>query len=152
MFENRDSPRFRDIISAVAREFPRFTFVGTVNGVSGMSTPQMQRKQIENDILSLARAVDIGNVRWAQSEAFSKFIDAWQNLARYYQNSRDTLLDAHVLKIYMRFAVMLRSMGEDGGLAPRRRRDAKEALKALNEKMDEVFRQIERNGGVRTAV
>ena len=117
-----------------------------------MSTPLMQRKQIENDILSLARAVDIGNVRWAQSEAFSKFIDAWQNLARYYQNSRDTLLDAHVLKIYMRFAVMLRSMGEDGGLAARRRRDAKEALKALNEKMDEVFRQIERNGGVRTAV
>ncbi len=117
-----------------------------------MVSPQMQRKQIENDILTLARKVDLGNVRWTQSEAFGQFIDAWQELAGYYGNHRDTSVDAHVLKVYMRFAVLLRSMGEDGGLTPRRRRDATLALKALNEKVDDLFRKVELNGGIRTAV
>ena len=117
-----------------------------------MFTPTMRRKQIEEDILTLARKVDIGNVRWMQGAAFMQFIDAWQNLAHYYHDSRDTTLDAHILKLYMRFAVALRRIGEDEHLAPRRRRDAKLALKALNTNLDDVFRQIEHNGGTRTAV
>lgn len=117
-----------------------------------MSTSGMQRKQIENDLLTLARKVDIGDVRWSQSEAFSKFVDAWHNLANYYEQSRDTILDAHVLKLYMRFAVALRRIYQDDGLTLRRRQQAAAALKKLDATMDGVFRQVERNGGARTAV
>ncbi len=117
-----------------------------------MFTPGMQRRQIESDILTLARKVDIGDVRWMQSEAFSKFVDAWHNLANYYEQSRDTTLDAHVLKLYMRFAVALRRIYQDERLTARRRQQAKAALSKLDVSMDGVFRQIERNGGARTAV
>jgi len=117
-----------------------------------MFNPSMRRKQIEEEILTLARKVDVGNVRWMQGAAFKQFIDAWQSLAHYYHDSRDTTLDAHVLKLYMRFAVALRQIGEDEHLEPRRRRNAKLALKALNTNLDDVFRQIERNGGAKTAV
>lgn len=117
-----------------------------------MFTSGMQRRQIENDLLTLARKVDIGDVRWMQGEAFSKFVDAWHNLAHYYEQSRDTTLDAHVLKLYMRFAVALRRMSQDDHLTLRRRQQAAAALSKLDTTMDGVFRQVERNGGARTAV
>ncbi len=116
-----------------------------------MYTPEMRRKQIENDLLTLARKVDIGDVRWTQSEAFSKFIDAWQNLAKYYEQNRDTTLNAHILKLYMRFAVLLRHIREDEHITPRRRQQATRALQRLNANMDGVFKLIEQRGGARTA-
>lgn len=117
-----------------------------------MTTQATQRKALESELLMLARKVDIGDVRWMQSDAFSKFVDAWHHLAHYYEQSRDTTLDAHVLKLYMRFSVALRRMYQDDGLTLRRRQQAAAALKKLDATMDGVFRQVERNGGARTAV
>jgi len=117
-----------------------------------MSNPGMQRRQIEDDILTLARKVDTRDARWLDGEAFSEFIGAWHNLARYYERSQDTRLDAHVLKSYMRYAVTLRRIFEDERLSKRRRLQAMAILSNLNTEVDGVFSQIERNGGARAAV
>ncbi len=112
-----------------------------------MSTSGNQRRQIEDNILSLARKVDTGDSRWLEGEAFSAFIEAWPKLAHYYEGHRDTTLDAHILKLYMRYAVTLRRIIEDEQAAHRRRQQAKSALRTLNSNLDDVFHKIERNGG-----
>ena len=117
-----------------------------------MSNTGMQRRQIEDTILSLAGKVNTQDARWLDGEAFADFIQAWRRLADYYQWNRDTTLDAHVLKLYMRFAVQLRRISEDEGTAKRRRQQAKSALGDLNTHLDGVFSQMERNGGARAAV
>jgi hypothetical protein len=117
-----------------------------------MSNTGMQRRQIEATILSLAGKVDTQDARWLDGEAFADFIQAWHRLADYYQWNKDTSLDAHVLKMYMRYAVTLRQIMEDERMAKRRRQRAKSALSDLNTHLDGVFSQIERNGGARAAV
>ena len=117
-----------------------------------MSTSAAQRRQIEDNILTLARKVDTRDSRWFEGEAFAAFMDAWHTLPRYYEGHRDTTLDTHVLKLYMRYAVTLRHVIEDEQAAHRRRQHAKTALHDLNENLDGVFHQIERNGGMRAAV
>lgn len=117
-----------------------------------MSNPGMQRRQIEDSLLSLARNVDVQDARWLEGQAFADFFNEWRSLAGYYEGSRDTAIDAHVLKLYMRFAVILRRVIEDEHITQRRRSKAKSALRDLNAHLDVVFRQIERNGGARTAV
>ena len=117
-----------------------------------MSNRGMQRRQIEDNILTLARKVDTRDARWIDGEALTEFIAAWRNLVQYYQWNRDTTLDAHVLKLYMRYAVSLRGIVEDERLSARRRQKARTVLTTLNENLDGVFRQIERNGGARAAV
>ncbi len=117
-----------------------------------MSNPGMQRRQIEDNILTLARTVDTRDARWIDAEALTEFIGAWRSLVQYYQWNHDTTLDAHVLKLYMRYAVSLRGIMEDEQLSTRRRQKANAVLSSLNENLDGVFRQIERNGGARTAV
>ncbi len=117
-----------------------------------MSNPVMQRRQIEDNILSLARKMDTGDLHWLEGQAFAEFIEAWHRLARYYEWSRETSLDANVLKLYMRYAVTLRHITEDDRAAQRRRQQAKSALHDLNDNLDGVIRQIERNGGSRAVV
>jgi hypothetical protein len=112
----------------------------------------MQRRQIEDHILALARNVDTRDGLWMDGEGLSEFIDGWRSLAQYYQWNPDTTLGAHVLKLYMRYAVSLRRIIEDERLSPRRRQKAQMVLDSLDEHLDSVFRQIERNGGVRAAV
>jgi hypothetical protein len=117
-----------------------------------MANPGMQRREIEDNIVTLARKVDTRDARWLDGELFSDFIDAWHTLAHYYERSQDTTLDAHVLKTYMRYAVTLRHVFEDERLSKRRRVQAMASLNDLNNEVDGVFRQIERNGGARAAV
>ena len=117
-----------------------------------MSNPGMQRRQIEDNILTLARKVDTRDAGWLDGETLSEFINAWHNLAYYYERSQDTSLDAHVLKSYMRYAVTLRKIFENERLSKRRRVQAMAILNNLNNEVDGVFRQIERNGGARAAV
>lgn len=116
-----------------------------------MSNP-MQRSQIEDHIFTLARKVDLQDARWIEGEALAELLAAWRKLARYYEWNHDTTIDAHILKLYMRYAVALRRMIEDERLTPRRRQQARSVLSGLNEHLDGVFRSIERNGGARTAV
>ncbi len=117
-----------------------------------MSNSGMQRREIENTMLTLTRQVDTRDTRWLESREFSEFVGAWRDLAQYYESSHDTMLDTHILKLYMRYAVSLRHIIEDERMAQRRRQQAKSALKDLNGNLDGVFRQIERNGGARAAV
>jgi len=117
-----------------------------------MANPGMQRRQIEDSLVALARKVDTQGTRWLDGEAFSQFVSGWQNLALYYQWTPDTTLDANVLKLYMRFAVLLRRIIEDKRVTQGRRQQAKTALRDLNGHLDNVFRQIERSGGARAAV
>ena len=117
-----------------------------------MANSGMQRREIEDNILTLARKVDTRDARWLDGELLSSFIGAWHNLARYYEWTQDTTLDAHVLKTYMRYAVTLRHIFEDERLSKRRRVQAMAILNDLNSEVDGVFRQIERNGGARAAV
>lgn len=117
-----------------------------------MSNPGTQRRQIEDNLLALARKLDTHNARWLEGQVFSDFLNAWRSLAQYYEWSHDRTIDAHVLKLYMRFAVVLRRVVEDERAAQRRRQRARSALRDLNANLDGVFRQIERNGGARAAV
>ena len=117
-----------------------------------MSNSGMQRRQIEDSLVALARKIDTRDARWLEGEAFSDFVEAWHHLALYYEWSRDTTLDAQVLKLYMRYAATLRHISEDKRAAQRRRQQAKSALSGLNKGLDGVFRQLERNGGARAAV
>jgi hypothetical protein len=112
----------------------------------------MQRRQIEDSLLSLARRLDTRDARWLEGQVFSDFLNAWRSLAQHYERSRDTSIDAHILKLYMRFAVVLRRVVEDERMAQRRRQQARTALHDLNAQLDNVFRQIERSGGARAAV
>ncbi len=117
-----------------------------------MSNPGTQRKQIENQLLTLARQVDTHDVRWLDCDDFSQFLGAWTHLAHYYEQNRDTTLDAHVLKQYMHYAAALRRVMQNEQLSPRRRSRAQVALTELNQQLDDVFHQIERNGGLSVAV
>ena len=117
-----------------------------------MANPGMQRREIEDSILTLAHKVDTRDAHWLDGETFSEFMGAWHNLARYYQWNQDTTLDAHVLKSYMRYAVTLRHLFEDERLSKRRRVQAMAILSDLNHNLDTVISQIERNGGSRAAV
>lgn len=117
-----------------------------------MSNPGMQRKQIENRLIALARQVDTHDVRWLDCEDFSQFLGAWNHLVRYYEQHQDTTLDASVLKQYMRYAATLRRLMQNEQLSPRRRGRAQMALSQLNEQLDGVFHEIERNGGLGVAV
>jgi hypothetical protein len=112
----------------------------------------MQRRQIEDNLLALARKLDTQDARWLEGQVFSDFLNAWRSLAQYYEWSHDRSIDAHLLKLYMRFAVTLRRVIEDERMAQRRRQRAKAALHDLNAQLDGVFRQIERSGGARAAV
>jgi hypothetical protein len=112
----------------------------------------MQRRQIEDNLLALAGNVDTRDARWLDGQAFADFFNEWRSLAQYYEWSRDTSIDAHILKLYMRFAVILRRVVEDERMVRRKRQKAKSALHDLNAHLDGVFRQIERNGGARAAV
>ncbi len=116
-----------------------------------MSNP-IQRRQVEDRIFTLARKVDTQDARWIDGEALAEFVDAWRSLARYYEWNRDTTIDAHLLKLYMRYAVSLRRVIEDERLSQRRRQQARGVLGSLNEHLDGVFRFVERNGGARAAV
>jgi hypothetical protein len=117
-----------------------------------MTNPGMQRRQIEERLLALARSMDTQDVRWLEEQAFADFFSGWRSLAQYYEWSRDTSIDAHILKLYMRFAVNLRRVIEDERTVQRERQKAKSALRDLNAQLDGVFRQIERNGGARAVV
>lgn len=117
-----------------------------------MSNPGLQRRQIEERLIALARSVDTHDARWLDGQAFADFFNGWRSLAQYYEWSRDTSIDAHILKLYMRFAVNLRGVIEDERTMQRQRQKAKSALHDLNAQLDGVFRQIERNGGARAAV
>lgn len=110
-----------------------------------MYDPKSQRRQIENNILSLARSVNTNDNGWLESDSFSALMSAWRELARYYDRSGDTNLDSHVLRQYMRYAVKLRAVAADERLSTQRRQQAKKALRDLNTKLDTVFRNIERN-------
>jgi hypothetical protein len=111
----------------------------------------MQRRQIESSLLSCARKVDTSDKNWLDSQPFAQFIDAWHNLAHYYDWNQDNALNAHVLKLYMRYAVLLRNIMEDKRRSQSRRQQAKSVLRDLNQHLDGVFRQIERRGGARAA-
>jgi hypothetical protein len=111
----------------------------------------MQRRQIESSLLSCARKVDTSDKNWLDSQPFAQFIDAWHNLAHYYDWNADNVLDTHILKLYMRYAVLLRQVMEDKRRSQRRRQQAKRVLHDLNQHLDGVFRQIERRGGARAA-
>ncbi len=115
-----------------------------------MFNPTSQRKQIEDNILALAHKVNTADSGWLESEAFSKLMHSWRDLAHYYDRSDDRTLGAHVLKLYMRYAVTLRRISEDERVSTRRRQQAKLAFKDLNHKLDGVFQHIERT--TRTAV
>lgn len=117
-----------------------------------MSNPGLQRRQIEERLFAFARSVDTRDARWLEDQAFDDFFNGWRSLAQYYEWSRDTSIDAHILKLYMRFAVNLRRVIEDERIMQRERLRAKAALRDLNAHLDGVFRQIERNGGARVAV
>jgi hypothetical protein len=116
-----------------------------------MSDLGTQRRQIESSLLSCARKVDTSDKNWLDSQPFAQFIDAWHSLAHYYDWNQDTTLDAHVLKLYMRYAVLLRQTFEDTRAPQRRRQRAKAILRDLNQHLDGVFRQVERRGGARAA-
>ncbi len=109
-----------------------------------MFNPTSQRKQIEDDLLALARKVNTTDSSWLESDAFSKLMSSWRDLAHYYERSGDRTCGAHVLKLYMRYAVTLRRISEDERVSPRRRQQAKLALKDLNHKLDGMFRRVER--------
>ncbi len=115
-----------------------------------MFNPTSQRKQIEDNLLALARKVNTTDSNWLESDAFDKLMNSWRDLAHYYDRSDDRTCGAHVLKLYMRYAVTLRRISEDERVAPRRRQQAKLALKDLNHKLEGMFQRIERT--TRTAV
>jgi hypothetical protein len=117
-----------------------------------MSNPGIQRRQIEDNLLALARKLDTRDARWLEGQIFSDFLNAWRSLAQYYELSHDKSIDAHLLKLYVRFAALLRRVVEDERMTQRRRQRAKTALHDLNAHLDGVFRQIDRNGGARAAV
>lgn len=106
-----------------------------------------ERRRIEDHITTLAAQIDFKqqDASWLDGEQFSDFIYAWHDLARYYERTGDTTVAAHLLKLYMRCAVMLRQTLQNPRLHITRRDRAQSALMELNCQVDAVIHQIERN-------
>jgi len=97
-----------------------------------------KRKQIEDNLLSLARQVDTKDAGWLDSDAFMNFMSGWRELAHYFEQNDDATLDARVLKEYMRFAALLRRISGDDRLSLGRRHQAKVTLVDLCHQLDGV--------------
>lgn len=107
----------------------------------------IRRRKIEDAIVARYERVRFDQRRcaWLEDEAFWDFVFSWYELAKYYEDSRDTAIGAHMLDLYMACAQRFREAAADKRLRERRRDKAADALYQINYYLNQIMIQVERN-------
>lgn len=107
-----------------------------------------RRRQIEDAIVAQFRKVDFKQKRHAylDDDAFWDFVFSWYELVRYYEQSNDTAIGAHMLDLYAQCGHKFKEVAADARLHERRRDKAADALYQMTYYVDRLIKQAERNG------
>ncbi len=107
-----------------------------------------ERRQIEDRIVARFHTVDF-NVKhhaYLEDERFWDFVFSWYELVKYYEDSGDNTLGAHMLQLYADCSQKFRQAASDGRLTERRRDKAADALYQITYYVNQMAVQIRRNG------
>ncbi len=107
-----------------------------------------KRRRIEDQIVERFRAVDFQQEKHAylEDEAFWDFVFSWYELVKYYEETQDTAVGAHMLDLYAQCGQVFQAASQDSRLRERRRDKASDAFYQMTYYVDRMLKQIERNG------
>lgn len=107
-----------------------------------------KRRSIEDKIVERFRAVNFKQKHHAylEDDCFWDFVFSWYELVKYYEESRDTAIGAHMLDLFTQCGQLFRIAAADDTLRERRRDKAADALYQITYYVDRMIRQAERNG------
>lgn len=105
------------------------------------------RSAIERDIIAKSWQVDTSEIdgTWLDTLEFAAFQQAWDDLADYYrESSGDTQISLAVLREYVTFTRLLRTVMLHDEYDVDRQQQAEAALKVLEQTVEEMIRSTER--------
>lgn len=107
-----------------------------------------ERRQIEDKIMARFHQVDF-NVKhhaYLEDDTFWDFVFSWYELVKYYEDSGDNTLGAHMLQLFADCTLLFRRAASDGRLSERRRDKAADALYQITYYVNQMAIQVRRNG------
>jgi hypothetical protein len=106
-----------------------------------------QRRRIEDSIVARFEQVDFKQNLHAylEQEHFWDYVFSWYELVRYYEESGDNTLGAHMVELYQQCDAFFRIAASDKRLTERRRDKAADALYQLTYYVNQIAVQIRRN-------
>lgn len=107
-----------------------------------------QRRTIEDKIVANFRRVDFSQKQhgYLEQELFWDFVFSWYELARYYEESGDNTLGAHMLELFAQCRERFQIAASDRRISERRRDKAADALYQLTYYVNQIATQVQRNG------
>lgn len=107
-----------------------------------------ERRRIEDSIMERFQQVRFQQPQQAylEDEALWDFVFSWYELVKYYEDSGDNTLGAHLLDLFAECSQRFRSAAGDSRLPERRRDKAADALYQITYHMNQIALQVQRNG------
>jgi hypothetical protein len=107
-----------------------------------------RRRQIEDSIVARFRTVDftVKHHAYLEDEKFWDFVFSWYELVKYYEDSGDNTLGAHMLQLFADCSHLFRQAASDARLTERRRDKAADALYQITYYVNQMAIQVRRNG------
>lgn len=107
----------------------------------------IKRRKIEDQIVLNFEKVNFNQKKraWLEDKVFWDYIFSWYDLAKYYDESSDTAIGAHMLELYMHCVNLFREAAQDGSINERRRDKAADALYQINYYVNQIMVYVHRN-------
>jgi hypothetical protein len=107
-----------------------------------------QRRRIEDAIVDRFRGVTFDQKAhtYLEDERFWDFVFSWYELVRYYEESGDNTIGAHMLELFAECSTLFRRAASDARLTERRRDKAADALYQMTYYVNQLAAQVRRNG------
>jgi hypothetical protein len=107
-----------------------------------------QRRFIEDSIVVRFRQVDFQEQQhgYLEKEPFWDYVFSWYELVKYYEESGDNTLGAHMLDLFAQCSHLFRQAASDPRLSERRRDKAADALYQITYYVNQIAIQVRRNG------
>jgi hypothetical protein len=104
---------------------------------------KLSRRDLEKRIVQTGEAIDLmkQDGSWLDDDEFRKFLDAWWDLNRFYEEHTDTVISIETIREYVDFVRLLRGMMVDDEIAKEFQQKAKDELEAIEYYMDEIIRE-----------
>ncbi len=110
--------------------------------------PGTQRRRIEDAIVDRFKDLtfDQKTHSYLEDDRFWDFVFSWYELVRYYEESGDNTIGAHMLELFAECNALFRRAASDARLTERRRDKAADALYQITYYVNQMATQVRRNG------
>lgn len=107
-----------------------------------------RRRSIEDSIVQRYYSVHFAqqHYAWLEEEHFWDYVFSWYELVKYYEDSGDNTIGAHMLELFAHCSKLFRQAATDGSITERRRDKAADALYQMTYYVNQMAIQVRRNG------